>query len=91
MAVERLELLSSLVEKRAFEGKEGIKTIASLPTLDVLRSQIVGILSAPAARIVGVVGARGRELGRTLEGLKEGLRIEQEGPVVAEAGVEKVV
>lgn len=78
--VERLGLLSSVVEQRAFDPRE-TKAVATLPALDVLRSQIVGLLASPAARIVGVVGERARTVGRTLEGFKLGL----EGP--AEAGV----
>ncbi|GAA5959364.1 hypothetical protein JCM3765_006580 [Sporobolomyces pararoseus] len=72
--VERLSLLSSLLEKRIAATKERTVEIGKLPELDVLRSQLVGLLGMPASRIVGVVGARGREVGRTVEGFKEGLK-----------------
>ena len=71
--VQRLGLLSALLEQRAF-GSDQAKEVAKLPGLDVLRAQIVGLLSAPAAGITRVLGARGREVGRTLEGFKEGLK-----------------
>lgn len=58
---------------KAFD-KEGTREIAKLPGLEVLRAQIVGLLSAPAGRLVGVIGAKGGEVGRTLEGLREGLK-----------------
>lgn len=47
--------------------------VAKLPSLDVLRAQIVGLLSAPGSRITGVLGAKAREVGRTVEGFKVGL------------------
>jgi len=72
--VERLSLLSSLVEKRVAATKERTVEIGKLPELDVLRAQLVGLLGMPGSRIVGVVGARGREVGRTVEGFKEGLK-----------------
>ncbi|GAA5979392.1 hypothetical protein JCM11641_005021 [Rhodosporidiobolus odoratus] len=68
----RLAVLSSLVEARAADPEKTVK-IGQLPPLDVLRAQIVGLLSAPGSRITGVLGARAREVGRTLEGLKAGL------------------
>ena len=40
----------------------GIKQLASLPSLDELRSKIVGLLQAPATKIVGVTKAPAREL-----------------------------
>ena len=55
-------------------SKERTVEIGKLPELDVLRSQLVGLLGMPGSRIVGVVGARGREVGRTVEGFKEGLK-----------------
>jgi large subunit ribosomal protein L10 len=34
-----------------------LKTIANLPSMDVLRAQLVGLLDAPAASLVGVIQA----------------------------------
>ncbi|BGP20039.1 hypothetical protein JCM10213_000579 [Rhodosporidiobolus nylandii] len=70
--VERLAVLSSLVERQAADP-ERTKKVGELPPLEVLRAQIVGLLSAPGSRITGVLGARAREVGRTLEGFKAGL------------------
>ncbi|KAK4705990.1 large subunit ribosomal protein L10, partial [Phenoliferia sp. Uapishka_3] len=70
--VERLKLLSSVVEERALDAGE-TKVVGTLPPLDALRSMIVGLLSSPASRIVGVVGERARTVGRTVEGFKIGL------------------
>ncbi|GAA6064147.1 hypothetical protein JCM10212_000220 [Sporobolomyces blumeae] len=73
---ERLALLSSILERSTAADPADTKRVSTLPELDVLRAQIVGLLGAPGARITGVVGARAREVGRTLEGFKEGLQVE---------------
>lgn len=50
---------------------EGVQTIGTLPDLDTLRAQIVGLISAPAAQLSGVLSAAaGGQLSRVLEGLK---------------------
>lgn len=82
--VERLKLLSSVVEERAF-GPSETKVVGTLPPLDVLRSQIVGLLSSPASRIVGVVGERARTVSRALEGFKLGLEETAGGEAKMEA------
>lgn len=45
---------------------DGVKTLASLPSIEELRGKIVGILQTPAARIVGVLQAPGGQLARVL-------------------------
>lgn len=72
--VERMELLSGLFEHTQVANESRTRdVIAKLPALDVLRSQIVGLLGMPGSRITGVLGARAREVGRTVEGFKAGL------------------
>ncbi|GEM11506.1 50S ribosomal protein L10 [Rhodotorula toruloides] len=86
--VERLAILSSLVERQA-ATLERTEEVGKLPSLDTLRAQLVGLLSAPGARITGVVGARAQEIGRALEGFKLGL--EEQGKPKAEGGKKKRV
>ena len=43
---------------------EGVKTLASLPSLDELRGKIVGLLQAPATRIASVLKAPAGQLAR---------------------------
>jgi len=51
--------------------------VSKLPTLDTLRAQVVGLLSAPASQLAMILGeASGGKLARTLEGLKIGLEEE---------------
>ena len=45
----------------------GIKTLATLPSLDELRARIVGMLNTPATRIAGVLQAPGGQLARVVQ------------------------
>ncbi|CAE6535549.1 unnamed protein product [Rhizoctonia solani] len=69
----RLHVIGAYAEGRVFQSA-AIKNLSTLPTLDTLRAQLVGLLSAPAAQLAGVLDqARGGRLSRTLEGLKASL------------------
>lgn len=73
-----LKVVGALIEGRVFKAAD-VQTVSKLPTLDVLRSQIVGLLSAPSAQLAAVLSeASGGKLARTLEGLKKSLEEEQE-------------
>lgn len=45
---------------------DGVKALATLPSIDELRGKIVGILQTPAARMVGVLQAPGGQIARVL-------------------------
>ncbi len=44
----------------------GVKALASLPSLDALRGKIVGILQAPATKLAGLMAAPGGQLARVI-------------------------
>jgi len=44
----------------------GVKALATLPSLDALRAKIVGLLVAPATKIAGVVQAPAGQLARVI-------------------------
>ena len=44
----------------------GVKALAELPSLDQLRSKIIGLLQAPATKIAGVLQAPAGQLARVL-------------------------
>ena len=68
-----LKLVGALIQGQVFLP-ESVRDVSKLPTLDTLRAQIVGLLSAPATQLAGVVSeASGGRLARTLEGLRKGL------------------
>jgi large subunit ribosomal protein L10 len=45
---------------------EGVKNLASLPSLDELRGQLVGLINAPATKIAGVLQAPAGQLARVM-------------------------
>lgn len=45
---------------------EGVKSLASLPSLDELRGKLVGLLQAPAGKIAQVINAPAAQLARVL-------------------------
>lgn len=72
--LERIRVLSSLLERgQTAADPKRTADVAKLPPVEVLHAQIVGLLSAPGARISGVLSARSSQLARTLEGFKLGL------------------
>ena len=50
---------------------DGIKSLASLPSLDELRGKLVGLLQAPATKIAGVLQAPAGQLARVLSAKAE--------------------
>jgi large subunit ribosomal protein L10 len=45
---------------------QGVQALATLPSLDELRGQIIGLVQAPATKIAGVLAAPGGQLARVL-------------------------
>jgi len=54
--VTKLSIVGGVVDGSAVDG-EGVKAIASLPPLDTLRAQLLGMISAPASGIAGVLNS----------------------------------
>ncbi len=70
---ERLVILGGAMGKTILDAK-GIKALADLPSLDELRGQILGMLQAPAAKLVRTINEPGSALARLLKA-----RIDKEG------------
>ena len=45
-------------------SKDAVKALASLPSLDQIRGQLIGLLQAPATKIAGVLQAPAGQLAR---------------------------
>ncbi|PXA83245.1 50S ribosomal protein L10 [Nostoc sp. 3335mG] len=50
---------------------EGVKALASLPSLDELRGKIVGLLQAPASKLAAITQAPAAQLARVLKAYSE--------------------
>ena len=51
----------------------GVETLSQLPSFDVLRAQLLGVLSQPATKIVSVLSAPAAQLARVLDARKSQL------------------
>src|SRR5476649_2606826 len=62
---EKLVILGGAVGATSLDVN-GVKALASLPSLDELRGKIVGLLVAPATKIAGIVQAPAGQLARVI-------------------------
>lgn len=75
-----IKLVAGVVEDRFFL-LEDLQRVSVLPTIETLQAQIVGLLSAPASKLAGLLGAAsGGSLLRTLQGYEKGLEEAQTPP-----------
>ncbi len=61
----KLVVLGGSVGTTALDA-EGVKALATLPSLDELRGKIIGLIQAPATKIAGVLAAPAGQLARVL-------------------------
>lgn len=63
---EKLRIVGGSLGDRQLDAN-GVKSLATLPSLDQLRGKLVGLLSSPAARVAAVLQAPGAQLARVLD------------------------
>ena len=61
----KLVILGGVVGSTELDA-EGVKALASLPSLDELRGKIVGLLLAPATKLAGIIQAPAGQLARVI-------------------------
>jgi len=69
-ANEKFVILGGAMGKAAL-NPDGIKALASLPSLDELRAKIVGLIVAPATKMAQVVNAPASKLARVIQAYAE--------------------
>ena len=62
---EKFVILGGVVGSTVLDP-EGVKSLATMPSLDELRAKILGLLNAPATRIAGVLQAPAGQLARVI-------------------------
>ena len=67
---DKLVILGGVVGTTTLDVN-GVKALASLPSLDELRGKIVGLLVAPATKIAGVIAAPAGQLARVIGAYSE--------------------
>lgn len=77
--LENFNIVGAVMAGQALDV-EGVKTLAAMPPLEILRAQLIGVISSPAS---GVVGAINAAVGSIMYALQA--RIDKEQPAPAEA------
>jgi large subunit ribosomal protein L10 len=67
---DKLEIVGGAMGKQLLNA-EGIKALASLPSLDELRGKLVGLLVAPATKLATITQAPAAQLARVLSAYAE--------------------
>lgn len=62
---EKLVLVGGALGEKALDA-DGVKALATLPSLDQLRAKLVGMISTPATRIAGVLQAPAGQIARVI-------------------------
>lgn len=62
---EKLIILGGVMGETVLDT-QGVKDLASLPSLDEVRAQIIGLLNAPATKVAGVLQAPAGQLARVM-------------------------
>ena len=62
---QKLTIVGGVFEHQLLDV-EGVKTLATMPSLDELRGKIVGLLQAPATKVAGVIVAPAGQLARVM-------------------------
>ena len=60
---DKLVILGGSMGSTALDA-DGVKSLATLPSLDELRAKLLGMIQTPATRIAGVVQAPAAQLAR---------------------------
>ena len=63
---EKLVILGGAMGKTVLDAK-AVKALADLPSLDVLRAQLLGVINAPATKLVRTIKEPGSALARLLQ------------------------
>ncbi|MCW3835784.1 50S ribosomal protein L10 [Sphingomonas canadensis] len=67
---DKIEIVGGAMGKQLLDA-EGVKALASLPSLDELRGKLVGLLQAPASKLAAVTQAPASQLARVFKAYAE--------------------
>ncbi len=78
---DKLVILGGAMGKTVLDAN-GVKALAELPSLDELRAMLLGVIKAPAGKLVRTINEPGSKLARVLKAKadKEGGRLRSEAP-----------
>lgn len=79
---EKLVIVGGSLGERKLDAA-GVRALAELPTLDVLRARLVGMISTPATRVAGVLAGPGGSLARVFGAYARAANADSEQPEAA--------
>ena len=62
---DNLKIIGGIMDGNVLDA-DGVKNLASLPSLDELRGQLVGLINSPATKLAGVLQAPAGQLARVI-------------------------
>ncbi len=68
---EKFQLRSAILDGEVLDAA-GISTLATLPSLDELRGQLIGLLMAPASKLARLLNEPGAQIARVVAARSEG-------------------
>ncbi|EGG07657.1 uncharacterized protein MELLADRAFT_35374 [Melampsora larici-populina 98AG31] len=81
IVIDRLPFVIGIIEDKVETEKSRVEELSRLPSLDVLRQQILALISSPGSRVVGTLNqARGEVVVRTVDGYRATLEKQEQGP-----------
>lgn len=63
---DKLSVVGGILGQTTVMDKAGVASLATLPSLDQIRSQLIGLLNSPATKVAGVVQAPAAQLARVM-------------------------
>ena len=64
---EKYSIIGGLLGQTTVLDEKAVRSLATLPSLDQIRGQLVGLIQTPATRIAGVLAAPAGQLARVLK------------------------
>ena len=61
---EKLSIVGGILGQTTVLDEKAVKSLATLPSLDQIRSQLIGLVNSPATKVAGVVQAPAAQLAR---------------------------
>ena len=77
---DKIVILGGVMDTTVLDAN-GVKALASLPSLDELRAKLIGLLNAPATKVVRTIAEPGAQLARVVHA--QGAKGEAAGPTPA--------
>ena len=63
---DKLSVVGGVLGQTTVMDKSAVASLATLPSLDQIRSQLIGLLNSPATKVVGVIQAPAAQLARVM-------------------------